>query len=461
MEDRSWSPDGTSIVFSDKGSLYEVPASGGTPQLLVSPEKSGESSGGPTGLIRWPHFLPSGAGARVLVYTFGSESERTMMVHDLDTGRQELLGPGELPYYSPSGHLLYQAGPATYNLWALPFSLDRLQVTGKAFPITEHSRCPTVAADGTLTYVEYRGPPPRQQLEWLDRRGEKTEAIGQPQDGIRYLALSPDERLLAFAAWEWIERTVPSDVWVHDLTRGVRTRVTTGPDMNFRAVWSPDGEQVVYCSLREGSLDVLLRQADGTGEESALVHSARHERVADWSSDGKHIVYEVSDDWRAGRDIWYLEREESGDWEPRGFLETPFDECGPTFSPNGRYVAYVSDESGRDEVYVRAFPGGVPKVTVSRNGGTGPRWRQDGRELFYVEQNTLVAVSVSTDPTFSVDGTTRLFELPGEVVLGDGAAPYDVSADGQRFVVAEPAGEADEPSIRVVLNWFAEFRDRR
>ena len=458
----SWSPDGEVIVFSsgDGGaahSLYQVPARGGTPNLLISPEESEESSGGPMGTITWARFLPAEAGARVLVFAFGSPTEKSMMVQNLETGQRELLGPGAFPFYSPSGHLVYQSAPQVYDLWALPFSLDTLKAAGEAFPISERSRGPTIAGDGTLVYLDGTGSD-QQQLVWLDRRGEKLGEIGQAQEAIGDPALSPDGRLVAAEATEGSNR----DVWVYDIDRGVRTRVSSSPEADMRPVWSPAGDEVAFSSDRAGNLDIFLRQADGSGEEKVLAAKPHLEPLSDWSRDGKYLLYHTTDP-KTGADIWYLERDEDGSgWEPHPFLQTPFAERVPRLSPDGRYVAYVSDESGQDEVYVQPFPNGGRRVTVSSNGGTKVRWSRDGKELFYVEGQTLVAVSVSSGSSFSVGSATRLFEHPG-LREGFNYAPYDVSADGQRFILAAPVGEgaeAPEPSIRVVQNWYEEFRDR-
>ncbi len=458
----TWSPDGEVIVFSSGAagsghSLYEVPARGGTANLLIAPEESEGSPGGPTGIILSSHFLPSEAGARVLVFTFGSRPRQTMMVQDLETGQRELLGPGAFPFYSASGHLVYQSDPLTHDLWALPFSLDTLRATGEAFPISENSRGPTIAADGALVYLDGTRSG-QQQLVWLDRRGEQTGEVGPVQEGIGSPVLSPDGRLLAIDATEGSNL----DVWVYDIDRGVRTRLSTSPERDFRPVWSPAGDEVAFSSNRAGSQDIFLRQADGSGEEKVLAEAPSMELLSDWSRDGKYLLYHTTDP-ETGADLWYLERNEDGSgWEPHPFLQTPFSERVPRFSPDGRYVAYVSDESGQNEVYVQPFPEGGRKVTVSSNGGTKLRWSRDGKELFYVEGETLVAVSVSSGSSFSVDSATRLFEHAG-VGLVTNYAPYDVSADGQRFIVAEPVEEgADAPaqSIRVVQNWYEEFRDR-
>ena len=381
-----------------------------------------------------------------------------MMIQDLKTGHRELLGPGAFPFYSRSGHIVYQSAPEIYDLWALPFSLETLKASAEAFPISENKRYPTVAADQTLVCLDSYGSG-RQQLVWVGRRGEKTREIGVAQEGIDSPALSPDGRLVAVTA---TEGSNAEDVWVYDMARGVKTRVSSAPERDFRPVWSPAGDEVAFTSNRAGNQDIFLRQADGSGEEQVLAATPSREQVSDWSRDGKYLLYETIDP-ATGYDLWYLERNKDGSgWEPHPFLRTPFGERMSKFSPDGRYVAYVSNESGQQEVYVQPFPEGGRKVTVSSNGGTKVRWSRDGKELFYGEGETLVAVSVSSGSSFSVGSATRLFEHPG-LRPGNNYPPYDVSADGQRFILAEPVGEgaeAPEPSIRVVMNWFEEFRDR-
>ena len=453
----SWSADGDLIVFSSSSplTLYEVPARGGTANRLVWPEEPDQ----PVGLV-YPHFLPSEAGDRVLLLSSVGGSSK-LMVQDLKTGRRELLGPGFAPVYSPSGHLVYQVfGIST--LWALPFSLDTLKATGGAFPIAQNSRGPTVATDGTLVYFDTSGTSQRQgQLVWLNRRGDKIGEIGLPQVHIGYPTLSPDGRRVAVQAREGSN----FDIWVWDIARTVKTRLTTGPEVDGCLLWGPTGEQVAFPSNRAGNFDIFLRQADGSGEAKVLLATPRNESLTDWSRDGKYLLYWL-DDPETAADLWYLERNEDGSaWEPHPFLQTPFNKHAAKFSPDGRHVAYVSDESGQREVYVQPFPQGGRRSTVSSNGGTQPRWSRDGKELFYVEGSTLVAVSVSSGPTFSVGSARRLFEHPGlPDSRGSLSYPnYDVSADGRQFVLPEQVDlgeEAPKPSIRVVQNWFEEFRDR-
>ena len=457
----SWSADGDLIIFSSSTppKLYEVPARGGTANLLVWPEESEQSSA----WILNPHFLPSEAGDRVLLFSSstGGPGGFNVMVQDLKTGRRELLGPGVAPVYSPSGHLVYQSRPSTSVLWALPFSLDTLQPTGQAFPIARNSGGPTVATDGTLVYFDVSGRVQRQrQLVWVNRTGGKVGEIGLPQVRIGVPALSPDGRLVAAQAMEESNY----DIWVWDIARAAKARLTTGPEVDGGPVWSPTGEAVAFNSDRAGNLDIFLRQADGSGEAKVLLATPRNELLTDWSRDGKYLLYWL-DDPETGGDLWYLERNEDGSaWEPHPFLHTLFNEHAAKFSPDRRYVAYVSDRSGQWEVYVQPFPEGGSQSTVSSNGGTQPRWSRDGKELFYVEGSTLVAVSVSSGAAFSVGSARPLFEHPN---LRDGPgfshSRYDVSADGRQFVLPELVDlgeEAPEPSIRVVQNWFEDFRER-
>ena len=292
----TWSPDGEVIVFSSgpqdqHHSLYQVPARGGTPGLLPAVEDSDQASEGPSRYLAWSHFLPSEAGARVLVFTFGTLMEHTMVVQDLETGQRELLGPGAAPVYSHSGHLVYATNPASNDLWALPFSLETLRATGEAFPVAESSRYATVAADETLVHLDIFGSSGQQQLVWVDRAGKQVEEIGQPQDGISEPALSPDGRWVAVAVAEGSN----PDVWVWDLARGVSTRLSTASEYDTFPVWSPAGDEVAFMSLRAGTMDIYLRQADGSGEEQAVATTSQNELVSDWSRDGKYLLYDQED----------------------------------------------------------------------------------------------------------------------------------------------------------------------
>ena len=373
------------------------------------------------------------------------------MIQDLDNGRREILGPGFLPVYAASGHVVYQTSPNTHDLWALPFSLDTLQATGEAFPVAQDARVPTVSADGTLVYVDGTGAE-QDQLVWLDRHGGKTKEFGRAQEFIVDLSISPDGGRVAVSARE----NGNQDIWVYDVERAVKTRLTVADRIDFRAVWSPAGDEILFTPL--DTRDILSRRADGSGEAEEVLASSDRDWVTDWSGDGRYILFARIDPENSN-DLWYLERKPEGGWEPKLFLQTPFRERASKLSPDGRFIAYSSNESGQDEIYVQPFPEGGRKYTVSTNGGWQARWSRDGKELFYVEGSTLVAVAVSTSPDFSIGSATRLFEHAN--LTRAWFPQYDVSADGKQFIVAEPFGdESTEPKINVVLNWYEEFRGR-
>ena len=450
----SWSPDGEVIVFSSGPPfvLYQVPARGGDPELLISGEAPESSSEGPTGGLASPHFLPAEAGSRVLVFTFGTNTAQTMMLQDLESGRRETLGPGHQPFCS-AGHIVYQLAPNTQDLWALPFSLATLTATGEAFPFAQAARSPTAAADGSLVYFDGTARVV-EQLTWFDRQGTRIGEVGQGQVFPRDLSLSPDGRRVAVSA----EENGNLDIWVHDMERGVKTRVTTDSSVEFRAIWSPDGEEIAF--VHTGSTGTFRRRADGGGEERKLIETAAGPGwISDWSVDGKYILYSISETGNS-YDLWYGESNQDGDYEPHLFLQTPFSERTPKLSPDGRFIVYTSDESGRDEIYVQPFPEGGRRTTVSSNGGQNPRWSRDGRELFYTEGSTLVAVAVAPGPTFSARSKEYLFEHP--MLAWIHMPQYDVSADGQRFIIPTPVEDAPgaQKMIRVVQNWAEEFRER-
>jgi len=445
----SWSPDGEVLVISSgfPASLYEVPRGGGEAKLRLSASETASPGGPPLRSIYRPHFLPAEGGRRVILFAFGSRTALNFMVWDLETGRRKVLGAGALPMYSPSGHVVYQEAGLGYRLWAVPFSLKTLDVTGRPFLVASSGRDAVVSSDGTLAYVD--GDLPKKQLTWFDRRGQKVGEVGEPERGVVFPALSPDgKRLIAAAGDDWNFR----DAWVYDLGRALRNRLTAAPEdlVNvYSPVWSPSGDEVAFTLSNR---DLVLRKADGSGTARTVLTTATYHRVTDWSRDGRYLLY----DSRAGvtgSDLRYLERKGAASWEPRDFLATPFAESNSHLSPDGEYVAYVSDESGRDDVYVRPFPSGSHKWLVSSGGGTTPVWSRDGRELFYLDRELrLVTVEVSTRPAFSIGSTRRLFEVSRNAILG-----FDVSPDGSRFILPTVVGEQPKPVIHVVQNWAAEF----
>ncbi len=447
----TWSPDGESIVFASGGpaKLYEVPARGGKAELLFEPERTEKGAG-----VTYPHFLPLDAPTRVILHEIGSASDRDVALRDLATGEWELLTEGAYPAYSPSGHIVYQTNRYEGGLWALPFSLATLKVSGEAFPVAEDQGAPSVAADETLISIDSSQGGTR-QLGWRDETGARLDLVGQLQTYMRYPALSPDAKRVAVQSQEG----EGNDIWIHDLARSIRTRLTFDPGYDGRPKWSPSGDKIAFYSDRSGRGYVFERSADGTGAPELLVDSQGPNFPGGWSSDGKHFVFSRQSQ-QTRLDLLYLERKPAGDgYDEHMFLQTEFAEQTARLSPDGRFIAYLSDEAGRQfNVYVRPFPEGGGKQRISPRGGRQLSWARDGKTLFYVEGNTLIAVPISTRNGLSAGPAKPLFEHSG--FRNFFTANYDVSADGKRFLVIETVGEQEEkpPAIRVVENWIEEHR---
>ena len=453
----TWNPDGSNVVFSSGTAglsiLHAVSDRGGEPSPLFDPEESGG--------LGQPHLLPSRDGAPGIVFSagVGAFTNGRIFVRNLETGESQVLAEGRRPIYSPTGHIVYETSEPS-GVWALPFSLETLTTAGAAFPIVRNAGEPSVAEDGTLVYVDDL-PFGLSQLVWRGRDGIRQDTIGRPQQLIRMPALSPDGRRVAVSAFE----NGSFDIWVHDVTRPIKTRISLDVAAEFRPAWSPSGSRISFDSDRSGNSDIFIMNANGSGDVTPFAATPRDEFASDWHPDGKRLIYHVRDP-ETLRDIWYADRrEDNSSSEPVPFLETPFQQQTAKFSPDGRYVAYISRETGQREIFVRAFPDGEEKWQISDNGGVQPRWRRDGKELYYVQptpRRTLVAVSVTLTPSFSVGSAARLFE---HLLFRNIIAPnYDVSADGHRFVTVERLEDTEPrqpPKIHVVENWYEEFRGRK
>jgi eukaryotic-like serine/threonine-protein kinase len=442
----SWSPDGSSIIFSagSPSALYSVPAAGGSADLLVSHKElnltgPGYPDGPPRfGWLAQPHIVAHG-NSRAVLFTYNG----SLLLYDIESHRNHVVGPGSHPAYASSGHLLYRANN---DVWAQQFSLVNMRSVGEPFRVAPNATDPSVASDGTLVYLDLVP----EQLMWLDRRGARLAAVGQPYEAVYYPALSPTPGRIAIETLE----NGNQDIWVVDVDRGTRVRLSSHPATDVVPVWSPDGSQVAFSSYRAGNTDIFVRSADGASDEVALTSEPQNERASDWSPDGQYLLYY----WvhpKTHLDIGYLKRNAAGGWDRVPFVSSPANEKIAKFSPDGRYVAYLSDESGRDELYVRQFPSGAGRWPISTGGASQVRWGRSGSELFYVEGGTLIAITVSSRDGFKVGPATRLFSNPAFTVSLD--ATYDVSADGRRFLVPQRVSSED-PKIRVVQNWFGDFR---
>lgn len=454
----TWRPDGTIIQDQNAGGigiLVSISTRGGLPSVIMEPDTTrGEVS------FHAPRVLPDG---KTLVFVMVRKDQTQHLVVQAGDSLRTLVrtNPIEwigLPCYAPSGHLLYQRSSlngSNSHIWALPFNANSLHATGEPFIVAEDAGSPSVSGDGTLIYQS--SPEGGMQLVWVDRKGLVGGDIGQPQPRISYPALSPDGRRVAAMG----DEDGNSDIWIHDADRGTKERLTVHQEWDSEPAWSPTGDRVAFSSDRTiPSSSLFIRAADGSGDTQPIVHvpsSSVH-----WSRDGNTLAYHTPGSL-LNRDLWYVSM--TGQRTPVPLLKTPFNEGLPQFSPDGRYVAYQSDRSGDLEVYVIAFPSKKGRWPVSVNGGYQPRWSPKGDELFYIEGTTLMAVSVETQSAFTVGNPRSLFTSDEiKVILATPnpfwPPPYDVSPDGQRFVMVQSVEHDETPLITVVQNWYSEFKDR-
>ena len=466
----SWGLD-DQIIFGTQGTgLYRVSGGGGIPETLTTLDvDQGEAN------HTWPFIIP-GRGVVLFVSSTGSPfSTGQLTALDLDTGEVTALGlAGTSPRYVPTGHVLYVAEDASVR--AVAFDVSSLEFTGNPVPVID-----TVAAKGSgaanfsvsdqgrLVYGTgtRAGGSPR-TLVWVDREGRE-ESLGEawPADQYIYPRFSPDggESVVVVIAESADNIGSPSDLWVLDLTRGSRSRITFEGNNRFFPVWSPDGTQLAFADGPVRPNRILVASADGSGRvETLLEREGQRVFPTSWSPDGTTLAF-YEDYVETARDVYVFPIED--DPTPVPFLSTPFQERAATFSPDGRWLAYVSNESGRDEIYVRPYPGPGRENTVSTTGGQEPVWSADGRELFYRNQDQMFAVTVDiTGENFEAESPEQLFAGPYDLDIAgaSGGVPnYAVSPDGLRFLMIKQSGvfaEGRRPEINVVLDWFEELKER-
>jgi len=458
-----WSPDGETIIFGPNlppRDLFEVPASGGEPSVLLTNEKITEGVGAPLGSTVAPIAFAQrpGGGMALFVHAFNFAATMTGVV-DLTSGTVHMLSDGGRARYS-SGHYLYAAGRFENEIFAVPYSLETLSPVGARFVAVDGGNGYSVSSEGALVYSDPTTRPYPLHYSWRDREGKRVGAPWGEAPELNYAELSPDGENVAFEADD--EEGV-NDLWVENIARGVRTRLTSDSERESHPIWSPDGEYLAYASGRTSGRDIVLRRADGDGDPQVIWEGGA---PTDWSPDGRRILSTTVDDGQFDRqfNLNYLQRQEDGSWAPVDFLKSPSTERAGRFSPSGRHVAYTSDESGTFEIYIRRFPEGDRKVTVSKGGGEAPQWSKDGKELFFVKGRTLMAVPVKVDGDEVTVGVPKPLFEHGRLKMPSSVARYGVAADGRFLVVDEGEGpEVELPPARfhVVLNWAEEFRDRQ
>ena len=382
-------------------------------------------------------------------------------VLSLDTREQKVLvRGGSYPRYSPTGHLLYGVQG---DLWAVPFDLSRLETVGDPVPVQEGVLTKPqgaanvgVSDNGSLIYMPAGAAGLGNTLVWVDREGqeEPLAAAPRPYGGLR---LSPDGQRAVVAVLE----ANNTDIVVYDLVRDTPTRLTFDPGGDNFPMWTRDGERVMFASARGGGpQNVWWKAADGTGEVERLSTSPNMQLPSSWSGDGQTlVVYTQRPD--TGGDVALLSME--GGQEEELLIEEPFGQLYPEVSRDGRWIAYQSNESGQTEIYVRPFPNvDEGKWQISRDGGFNPLWGPDGRELFYRGPGgAMMVVPTDTEPTFNPGNPDLLFEAGHLLAISGGVRAFDISPDGQRFLMLTQGSAGDstavDSQINVVLNWSQEL----
>ena len=488
-----WSPDSTVVGFFARGKLMRIGVDGGPPQTLCSaPEGRGGSwgsrgvilfapdprspissipaSGGevvpvtrlpvgrPNALHRWPSFLPDGTHFLYFVHDPGIPGgSQGIWIGSLDSADTERLLPvASNVAYAPPGYLVIVREGA---LFAVPFDSRTLRLTGEPISLVGDVRYQpyrwnglfSVSQAGLLAYQT--GPTVEtSQLVWFDRSGRQLGVLGQPAD-YEGLRLSPDGSRCAIEVRD--PRTGTIDIWIGDVSRAITTRLTTGEVINDSPVWSPDGEQIVFASNRTGHFDLYQVPAAGGRPEEALLTSADGKAPTDWSPDGRAIAFHKSGPETGYKwEIWKLSVPD-GKLSP--LIRKVGNQTSARYSSDGAWVAYCSDESGSREVYVQAAVGGGGKRQVSTGGGCPAAWRRDGKELFYLApDNRLMAVPIRQDGAFLRVGQveplfmTRVQESASDIPV------FDVSSDGQRFLVNTRAEGEPDPALTVLVNWISD-----
>ena len=439
----AWGPQGIVFAPNDLGVLYRVPAEGGKPSAVTKLDAREEAH-------RYPSFLPDGRHFVFLADSWRTE-DHFIRAGSLDSVESvRLFQAVTNPVFIPPEHLLFVRGG---SLLAQGFDAKSLKPLGEPASVGEqiaetgqnHHFDFSASATGVLLY---RSENPETQLTWFDRAGKRLASLGEPaRHGS--IEISPDGDRIVFMRLDPDGR--PGNLWMLDLSRGTTSRLTSGAASDICPVWSPDGRRISYSSMRSGLGDLYERPASPAGADQLVFKSADNKCPMSWSSDGRFLLFEdVAPTTKS--DLWVLPV--AGDRKPVPFAQTSFFEGIAQFSPDGAWVAYNSNESGRMEVYVRSFSDPAVRIQVSSGGGLRPRWRGDGKELFYFSGGKILSVDIQTAAAPQAGNPKELFRPPPAPGIGD----YAVSRDGQRFLLTAPVEENSSAPVTVVLHWTAEVK---
>jgi serine/threonine protein kinase/Tol biopolymer transport system component len=449
----TWNRDGV-IVFTPDGvgGLSRVASSGGSPVEMTKPDASRLEWS-----HRWPVFLPDGKHFLYLGANFSGHLENNaIFLGSLDSQETRVLvSTSANAAYAEPGYLLYLRDKTVV---AQPFDRRRYVLSGEPHILSDEVLYyPTVdravfsVSSGEVLVTQPGKGASLSQLTWFDRTGKSAGTVGMP-GSYNNVRLSPDGRRVATDQTDPDGRKV--DIWIYEPARSTTRRLTFDPGSDQAPIWSPDGKQVQYASNRKASIQLNLKNADGSGPEELVADPGASGNVGvngwDWSRDGKYILF------GKGNELWYLS------WPQRvakPLLQAKWTARNAQFSPDGRWMAFASNETGSMEIYVSPFPSGNGKWQVSSAGGQEPRWRQDGKELFYVSADgKMMAVAVTTGANFEAGSPAALFQThrPQRISTQD-VFSYDVSGDGQRFLIITKVDEPNAAPLSILLNWASEM----
>lgn len=452
----SWSPDGN-IVFAQNMSsgLFRVSTSGGKPEAVTTMNvAAGERT------HRWPQVLPDGDN---VLFTVGSVDspeyflDARIAVQSLHSGQRKIvLEGGTNPRYIDPGYLIYVSSG---GLFAVPFDLKKLRTTGQPIRILENVATDIttgasqfgVSGDGSLAYVAGITGAVERKLVWIDRHGTTRELPAPPRN-YSAARLSPDGRHLVTV----IAGSGESDVWLYDMQRSTLTRLTTEQGNKMGPLWTPDGKRVVYSAATRGhGMNVIWMPVDGSGAAQSLWSGSESPMLipTSLSPDGKLLLVDRLDAGGRGFDIWVLPI--AGEGQAHPLLQSKFSEQWGVVSPNGQWLAYVSDETGSSEVYVQSFPGLGNRAQISELGGFEPAWSRNGRELFYRTGDKMMVVPVEAEQHFKAGTPQALFEDHNDY------SDYDIALDGTHLLMIKGKDDSSPMQLNVVLNWREEWKRMR
>jgi len=437
----AWGEGGKVVFTTGFTGLLEVSAQGGRPSPLLEPRQDEHDFHEVTA-------LPDGRGFLFVVHGVESYGLAVWTAG----GRKDILQlPEEIfwhPAFSPTGHILY-VGDFERELWALPFSLSAMDATGEPFSLGYAADSTSVSSDATFVYSTFSTD--LNQLVWVDPTDGTREVIGDPLPQGLWPSLAPDGKRVVTS-----EGTDRTDIWTHDLVAGTRRRLTFDGGPKFHPEWSPDGGRIAYTAFSRATLRPVIKIKEAEGAETV---TSAEGTFPTFTPDGNTLVF--SHVTEAGAfDVWRLDLRAGA--EPEPLFETDAKEFWPRVSPDGRHLAYQSDQSGTWEVYVRPFPEGGGAAQVSAHGGKAPRWSADGRKLYFLQGDDVMEMAITAADFTGFETPRKLFSSHGAagVFTGDFTTGYDVLGNGERFLMVEGAGgDGDRTKITVVEHWDREFAE--